>query len=463
MPVTALLAAAALAVAQAATPPGASPPGQLVEGLRCESDPSQSYTLYLPSGYTPSRRWPALLVFDPRGRSVLAAELFRAAAESYGWILVSSNDTRSDGPMEVNTKALQALWPEVHRRYASDPRRIYAAGFSGGGMLAYELGRKTDGLAGVIASGSRWESPHFKQRVTFPCFGAAGDTDFNYAPMRAVHARLREWGTSERLVFFEGRHQWMPPELASEAVAWLEILAMKSGLRPPDGALAASGLASDLARARALEAEARPLDALRRLESAATTFDGLADVREARREAARVASLAATKAAGREERAWDRYEEGASRTLAEAYRRLLASDPPLLAAAFRAEVQLDELRRHAAAAGYEGVVGRRLLDTLATETGFYMTRELLARKEHARALAALAVATEAAPDRPGYWYNLACVQARLGGRRQALDALERAVAAGFSDRAGMARDEDLAPLREEQRFKALLDPAAPRP
>ena len=176
---------------------------------------------------------------------MLAAELFRAAAEAHGFIVISSNDTRSDGPSEVNAKALQALWPEVHLRYSSDPRRIYAAGFSGGGMLAYELGRKTGGLAGVIASGARWEGPHFKQRIAFPCFGAAGDTDFNYAPMRAVHARLREWGTPEWLVIFEGRHQWMPAELASEAVAWMELQAMKSGLRPLDRDFAAARLGRD--------------------------------------------------------------------------------------------------------------------------------------------------------------------------------------------------------------------------
>jgi len=463
MPVTALLAAAALAAAQAKAPLGTLPLGQLVEGIRCESDATQSYTLYLPEAYSPARRWPALLVLDPRGRSVLAAELFRAAAEAHGFILLSSNDTRSDGPMAVNTKALQALWPEVHRRYASDPRRIYAAGFSGGGMLAYELGRRTDGLAGVIASGSRWEGAHFDERVAFPCFGAAGDTDFNYSPMRAVHARLREWGTPERLVVFEGRHQWMPAELAAEALVWMELLAMKSGLRPPDRDFAASRLAQQLARARALEAQGRPLDALGRFESAARTFDGLADVAEARREAARVAALAATKSARREQSAWDRYEQGTSRVLARAYRKLLGSDPPLLAAAFRGEVQLDELRRHAAAPGYEGVVGRRLLYTLATETGFYMARELLARKENTRALAALAVATEATPDRPVYWYNLACVQARLGGRRQALDALERAVAAGYSDRAAMAADLDLASLREEERFKVLVGSPVPTP
>ena len=144
-----------------------------MEGLRCQSDPSQSYTLYLPRDYRPrgaGRRCPC---FDPRGRSVLAAEVFRAAAEAYGFILLSSNDTRSDGPMEVNSRALQALWPEVHLRVASDPRRIYAAGFSGGGMLAFDLGRRAEGLAGVIASGARWEGAQFEERIAFPCFGAA--------------------------------------------------------------------------------------------------------------------------------------------------------------------------------------------------------------------------------------------------------------------------------------------------
>ena len=458
---SAVVGAGALAAWLLQAPTGAAVAGTLVESVRCESDPSQSYTLYLPRAYDSARRWPALLIFDPRGRSVFAAELFREAAEAHGWILVSSNDTRSDGPMETNAKALQALWPEVHLRYASDPARIYAAGFSGGGMLAWELGRKTSGLAGVIASGSRWERDHFKQRIAFPSFGAAGDTDFNYAPMQAVHARLREWGTPQQLRIFEGRHQWMPAELASEALTWMELLAMKRGLRPVDSAFAAARLTQELAGARALEAQGRWPEAARRFEAVAAAYEGLADVAEARREASRVAGLAATKAERQVQERWDRYEEAQRRTLDEAYRKQLASDPPQPAAAFRAAVHLEELRRRAAAPGYEGVVGRRLLETLATETGFYMTRELLARQDHARALAALAVATEAAPDRPVYWYNLACVQARLGGRRQALDALERAVAAGFSDRSGMAVDEDLASLREEPRFRALLLVPAP--
>ena len=452
----ALLAAAAMAPAG---PPPAT--GRLVEGLRCESDPSQTYTLYLPRGYTSSRRWPALLVLDPRGRSAVAASLFREAAEAHGWILLSSNDTRSDGPAEPNVKALQALWPEVHERYATDPRRIYAAGFSGTGMVAWDLGRVTGRLAGVIASGSRWEEEHFGRRIAFPTFGAAGDGDFNYAPMKAVHARLREWGTPERFEVFEGPHTWMPAALAGDAIAWLELQAMKAGLRPTDQALVAARLAEDTRRAQALEADGRLLAAEHRFEAIAATFDGLADVGEARKEAARLAGLPSTKAARKEEERWDRYERATLRRLQEAYRALIASDPPQPARAFRSEVRLEELARHGAAPSYEGVVGRRLLATLATQTGYYMAREFLDRGDHARAQTALAVATEAAPGQPAFWYNLACARARLGARKPALDALERAVAAGYSDREHMAKDGDLASLRGEARFEALVRAPSP--
>ncbi len=47
--------------------------GRLVQDLKCASDPTQTYSLYLPSEYDPERSWPVLLVFDPRGRSVVAA------------------------------------------------------------------------------------------------------------------------------------------------------------------------------------------------------------------------------------------------------------------------------------------------------------------------------------------------------------------------------------------------------
>jgi len=450
----ALLLLAAVFPAQGEESP--PPRGELVEGLRCRSDPSQTYTLYLPRRYEPTGRWPALLILDPRGRSVRAAELFRDAAEEYGWVLLSSNDTRSDGPMEPNVKALQALWPEVHERYATDPDRIYLAGFSGGAMIAWEVGRRTGRVAGVIASGGRWLHEHFKEPISFPCFGAAGNLDFNYDEMKKVHARLREWGTPERLEIFAGPHSWMPAPLARRAVEWLELQAMKRNLRPRDDGLVSRLLAEDMARAAELKEEGRALDAQRAFEATTATFDGLATTDDARREATRLLALPATARAIHEEQEGDHYEEKILRLFERGYQELIAAEPPFLLGAFRSRFRMDELEQKAKTQGYEAVVARRLLYSLATQTGFYMTRELMQKGDYARAAVALALATEALPARPDYWYNLACCWAHVGDRGRALEALEKAFATGFTNRAHAAADADLESLRGEPRFQALV-------
>ena len=41
--------------------------GEMVENIACKADPTQTYTLYLPTTFENTRKWPVLLVFDPRG------------------------------------------------------------------------------------------------------------------------------------------------------------------------------------------------------------------------------------------------------------------------------------------------------------------------------------------------------------------------------------------------------------
>ncbi|MEN3337915.1 MAG: hypothetical protein V7647_1591 [Acidobacteriota bacterium] len=55
-------------------------PGQLLEHVPCRTDPAEHYTLYLPSAYDTTRRWPLLLVFDPGARALRAAQEFQPAA-----------------------------------------------------------------------------------------------------------------------------------------------------------------------------------------------------------------------------------------------------------------------------------------------------------------------------------------------------------------------------------------------
>ena len=102
--------AAALALA-ALLPTGPSaaadfPRGQAVERVVVADTPSQSYALYLPSAYTPEKLWPVLFMLDARGNALVPLERFRAAAERFGWILVSSYNSRSDTSHDPNSPAM---------------------------------------------------------------------------------------------------------------------------------------------------------------------------------------------------------------------------------------------------------------------------------------------------------------------------------------------------------------------
>ena len=65
-------------------------------------------------------------------------------------------------------------------------------------------------------------------------------------------------------------------------------------------------------------------------------------------------------------------------------------------------------------------------------------------------------ATEIAPEDSIVLYNVACNLATLGEKDKALEYLERAAEQGAVSAAWMRNDEDLASLREDRRYKALL-------
>lgn len=197
--------------------------GQVLDPIFCQHDFSQSYALYLPTTYQVERPWPVIYCFDPCGQGSIPVELFREGAEKYGYILVSSNNSRN-GPWEIILQAARAVWRDTHARLAIDDQKIYAAGFSGGARAACGLGQiLTIKLSGVIACGAglpEWLEP--ENVIDVPWFGTVGLHDFNYREMQELERQLRRQGTPCLLRVFQGRHSWPPAKLAAEAVAWLQ-------------------------------------------------------------------------------------------------------------------------------------------------------------------------------------------------------------------------------------------------
>lgn len=430
--------------------------GAFTENVITQRDPNQTYTLYLPGNYSPDRKWPVLLVFDPRQRGTFAAELFREAAEKYGWILVSSNQTRSDGPMKPNLEAVNALWPEVNLRFASDPRRLYASGFSGGAMLALAMAPKAP-LAGVIAAGGRLAGNELEKPPRFAHFGAAGINDFNYLEMREIDDIFALAKAPHRFEPFNGPHQWMPKELAAAAIEWMELLAMRDGLRPPDQSLIREVLSREMARGERLEREEKWIEVARLYGWVSATFEGLADVTGAR---ARQAAVDRDPRTFRQRRAEKRAFDYERQLLPRLHHVLVAmADPDALpgpAGKLRAELRLDELRARVAKGSFEGAAAQRILESLFVQASFYLYRDAVEKSRFPLAATYLGLAEELKPGTPLVAYNLACALARSGEKKKALAALSRSVTAGFRDVKQLTEDSDLASLRDEPAFREVV-------
>src|SRR5947209_5147745 len=154
--------------------------GKVIESIACLAEPEQSYALYLPTYYSPQKRWPVLYCFDPVARGALVVKLYREAAEKYGWIIVGSNNSRN-GPVKVSVDAARAMWDDTHARLQIDDRRVYMTGFSGGARAALSLAYLCDNgcVSGVIAHGAGFHPnivPQLKSgnaTIHFAFFGLA--------------------------------------------------------------------------------------------------------------------------------------------------------------------------------------------------------------------------------------------------------------------------------------------------
>jgi Flp pilus assembly protein TadD len=66
------------------------------------------------------------------------------------------------------------------------------------------------------------------------------------------------------------------------------------------------------------------------------------------------------------------------------------------------------------------------------------------------------------PTDPYVWYNLGCSLALLSRKREALNALTKAIRLGYRDFDWMNRDRDLQSLKDDQHFRGLLQQIAPQ-
>jgi len=271
--------------------------GRVIEDVAAPDDPSQTFSLYLPSTYSTDREWPIVFLMDPRGRSLLPLRKLLPAAERLGYILASSNNTASDVDYDANTPAINAMIATLQPRLSLDLQRFYLFGMSGTARvswaLAYDAKPHVAGVAGFGAGlppDFNLESIQGQYGAPFVFYGGAGNHDFNHAELVLLEHRLRRLGFRYTASYYPGRHGWPQEESEFEAaLSWMHLMAMKRGLVDVDTAWVTAAYQSRLAEARRLEEEGALAPAWRAYAELGADFSGLVGTVEATDRAAALA------------------------------------------------------------------------------------------------------------------------------------------------------------------------------
>jgi predicted esterase len=340
---------------------------------RAKDDP---YQLFLPSNYDAKKAWPIVYALDARGNAEEALQPFRAAADELGFIIASSNKSASDVSNEPNITAMREMWRDTHAKLSIDDKRVYVAGFSGTVRSAVLLALAAPGtISGIIGAGAGFppgREPDASMKFAF--FGTVGTRDFNYSEMQALDRKLSDAGIEHRIEVFPGPHEWMPPSLGREALAWLTIREMRNGTRPRDAAVIDKLWREDLARADAM----RIVPRWRLLQQLGRDYAGLRDT------TALATRMIDAKEYREAQKSLDRELADEAETIENAKRIVATSKTS--AEAIRA-LHIDALKRRTDDSA------KRILNTLLGQTGFYLPREMhergdLAREAYFREIAA---------------------------------------------------------------------------
>jgi hypothetical protein len=203
------------------------PRSTLIDTVACLEDARQTYSLYLP---VKTEKTPALLVFlEPGARGKLPVGLYKDLAERYNLILASSNNGRN-GPDELYRDALDAMIPDLRKRFKTDTARFILSGFSGGARYAtvYSMMRMK---TGVIACGAGISPHHERDQLEVPYYtGICGRMDMNFIDVIASVQDAELAGTPAWMIANGSGHFWPDTVSFSRAIDQVLVYWHSNGL-----------------------------------------------------------------------------------------------------------------------------------------------------------------------------------------------------------------------------------------
>jgi len=210
--------------------------GEIVPQVPCLEDEAQTYALYRPSHYTRKKRWPAMIILDPKGQSQAALASFQKGAESYGFILASPNGLATNQDRDTQKEIVRQVFEDIIRRFAIDIEAIYVGGADRAGLNAARFAMRIQTTAGVVLCNPTPDALEPLADYPKPLVIAVGQTDPNAFPTRKWLATHGPNG--HRALQFSDSSHWPAQATGEEILGWLALKQWR--LRPktkPEGGL----------------------------------------------------------------------------------------------------------------------------------------------------------------------------------------------------------------------------------
>ncbi len=212
------------------------------------------YTAHIPAGDGP---FPAIIALHGWGASAhdllgLAPMLFDGKAimlcpqgqvavpfgngqYGYGWFPLRAGQPPDVEAFQSAADALRTFLDAALARYPIDPAKVVVAGFSQGGMMAYELALREPGRFAGLAALSSWFPPPLVELLPkrpghegFPVLVLHGmrDDRIDVEMARQSRESLRPYGVSMTYREFDMGHE-IRPEALRVFLKWLDEKALK--------------------------------------------------------------------------------------------------------------------------------------------------------------------------------------------------------------------------------------------
>ena len=183
-------------------------------------DSTDEFYYYLPSNYSPAKKYPLLIYLDPAARK-LSLPMYTVPGDSLGIIIASSRKSKNFDPA-ASFHSISIIYNDLTKKGYVDTSFVFLAGFSGGARAAVSYSQDHPEIKGLICCGAGLPFQGNMQTIReVPLAGIAGVKDMNFEEMISLHEELDGMKRENLLLLFNGGHQWPSAELLSTAAGWL--------------------------------------------------------------------------------------------------------------------------------------------------------------------------------------------------------------------------------------------------